>query len=162
MKWKLLSRVWLFATPWTVACQAPLSMGILQARILECVAMTSSSGSSQPRDQAGVSCIADGFFTHWATKEALPFLYLNKTQYEFYCSYVVFSSLFWRSFILNCHLTISLRTICSEWGSLKALGSMEKERGRLEPISILIVSVDIPVKGRSNFGGYCYSKWNVG
>ena len=30
----LLSRVWLFATPWTVVCQAPLSMGILQARLL--------------------------------------------------------------------------------------------------------------------------------
>ena len=29
----------LFATPWTAACQAPLSMGILQARILEWVAM---------------------------------------------------------------------------------------------------------------------------
>ena len=28
----MLSRVQLFATPWTVACQAPLSMGILQAR----------------------------------------------------------------------------------------------------------------------------------
>ena len=25
-KWKLLSCVWLIATPWTVACQAPLSM----------------------------------------------------------------------------------------------------------------------------------------
>ena len=31
------SHVWLFATLWTVACQAPLSMGILQARILECL-----------------------------------------------------------------------------------------------------------------------------
>ena len=27
MKVKSLSRVWLFATPWTVAYQAPLSMG---------------------------------------------------------------------------------------------------------------------------------------
>ena len=36
--------------PWTVAFQAPLSMGILQARILEWVAMPSSRGSSQPRD----------------------------------------------------------------------------------------------------------------
>ena len=27
VKWKLLSYVWLFATPGTVACQAPLSMG---------------------------------------------------------------------------------------------------------------------------------------
>ena len=26
-KWKLLSHVWLFVTPWTVARQAPLSMG---------------------------------------------------------------------------------------------------------------------------------------
>ena len=41
----LLSRVQLFAwTPWTVAHQAPLSMGILQARILESVAMPSSRG----------------------------------------------------------------------------------------------------------------------
>ena len=31
------SCVQLFMTPWTVACQAPLSMGILQARILECI-----------------------------------------------------------------------------------------------------------------------------
>ena len=29
------SCVWLFVTPWTVAHQAPLSMGVLQARILE-------------------------------------------------------------------------------------------------------------------------------
>ena len=36
------------ATPWTVARQAPLSMGILQARILEWVVMPSSGGSSQP------------------------------------------------------------------------------------------------------------------
>ena len=28
----LLSRVWFFVTPWTVACQAPLSMGIFLAR----------------------------------------------------------------------------------------------------------------------------------
>ena len=37
-----LSRVQLFATPWAVARQAPLSMGILQARILEWMAMPSS------------------------------------------------------------------------------------------------------------------------
>ena len=38
----LLSCVHLFATPWTVARQAPLSTGILQSRILERVAMPSS------------------------------------------------------------------------------------------------------------------------
>ena len=45
------------ATPWIVACQAPLSMGILQARILEWVAMP-PRGSSQPRDQTQVFCIS--------------------------------------------------------------------------------------------------------
>ena len=42
---RCFSRVWLFVTPWTVAHQAPLSMRILQARILEWVAMPSSRGS---------------------------------------------------------------------------------------------------------------------
>ena len=37
-----LSRVRLFVTPWTVAYQAPLSMGILQARVLEWVAIIHS------------------------------------------------------------------------------------------------------------------------
>ena len=43
--------------------QAPLSMGILQARTLQWVAMASSRGSSQPRDGTQVSCMAGGFFT---------------------------------------------------------------------------------------------------
>ena len=45
--------------------------GILQARILEWVAFPFPRGSSQPRDWTQVSCIADGFFTSWATREAL-------------------------------------------------------------------------------------------
>ena len=54
--------------PTTVARQAPLSMGILQARILEWVAISFSRRSSQPRDQTQVSHIAGRFFTIWATK----------------------------------------------------------------------------------------------
>ena len=42
---------------------------ILQARILEWVAVLSSRGSSQPRDRTLVSCISGGFFTSWATRE---------------------------------------------------------------------------------------------
>ena len=64
---KLLSRIRLFATPWTVAYHAP-SMGF--SRILEWVAISFSSGSSQPRDQTWVSCIAGRRFTVWATREA--------------------------------------------------------------------------------------------
>ena len=60
---ELLSHVQLSATPWTVAHLAPLSMEILQARILEWVAMPSSRGSSQPMDRTQVSCIAGRSFT---------------------------------------------------------------------------------------------------
>ena len=44
--------------------------GILQARILESVAIAFSRGSSQPSNQTWVSCIAGIFFTIQATKEA--------------------------------------------------------------------------------------------
>ena len=57
------SCVRLFEIPWTVACQAPLSMGTSQATILEWVDMPSSKGSSQSRDQTQVSRIVGGFFT---------------------------------------------------------------------------------------------------
>ena len=40
---------------------------VFQARILEWVAVAFSRGSSQPRDQSQVSCIAGGFFTRWDT-----------------------------------------------------------------------------------------------
>ena len=53
-------------------CSPPGSSvhGILQARVLEWVAIPFSKVSSWPKNQAQVSCIADRFFTLWATKEA--------------------------------------------------------------------------------------------
>ena len=53
-------------------CSPPGSSlhGIHQVRILERVAMRFSRGSSQPRNQTGVPCIAGRFFTSWATREA--------------------------------------------------------------------------------------------
>ena len=50
--------VQLFVTLWAIACQAPLPMGILQARILEWEAGPSSRRSSQPRDHTQVSYIS--------------------------------------------------------------------------------------------------------
>ena len=41
--------------------------GILQARILQWVAISFSRGSSQPRDWTWFSCIASRFFMVWAT-----------------------------------------------------------------------------------------------
>ena len=55
-----------------VDCSTPGSSvhGILQARILEWVAISFSRGSPWPRDRTQVSCIAGRFFTLWATREA--------------------------------------------------------------------------------------------
>ena len=41
--------------------------GILQARILEWVAVPFSRGSSRPRNQTGVSCITGEFFMVWSS-----------------------------------------------------------------------------------------------
>ena len=53
----------------TLCDEAPLSTGILQARIQEWVASPSSKGFFQPRDLAWVLHIAGGFFTIWANRE---------------------------------------------------------------------------------------------
>ena len=59
-------------------------MEILQARILEWVAMPSSRGSFQPRDQTQVSHFAGRFLTIWATRDIfrqLPiYLFLSRTS----------------------------------------------------------------------------------
>ena len=47
---------------------------ILHATILECVVISFSRGSSQPRDQTWASHIVGRFFTVWATREARVFL----------------------------------------------------------------------------------------
>ena len=62
-----LSHLWLFATLWTVALGFSVH-GIFQARILEWVALSFSRGSSPPRDQTWVPCIAGGFFTFLGNK----------------------------------------------------------------------------------------------
>ena len=49
--------------------------GMLQARILECVAFPFSRGSSQPKDQTQVSCIAGGL-----QEDSLPLSHNSKVQ----------------------------------------------------------------------------------
>ena len=55
-----------------VDCSLPGSsvLEILQARILEGLAIPFSRGSSRPRDKTQVSRIASRFFTLWVIKEA--------------------------------------------------------------------------------------------
>ena len=77
--------------------------GILQARILEWVAVPFFRGSSQPKERTQVSRIAGGFFTVWATREALvsqtePFiltlLHIFPFLYIIFCFVSAFLSCF--------------------------------------------------------------------
>ena len=77
-------------------------------RTLEWVAYPFSRGSSWPRNWTGVSCIAGGFFTNWAIREAPimhmeghkektitnPQCYLSKTKYKQYV--ILFLVVYWK------------------------------------------------------------------
>ena len=103
-RWKLLSHVWIFVTPWTVQSMEfsrpeywsgypfpspgdlpnpgflALQADCLHKRspsILGWVAYPFSRGSSQPRNWTRVSCIAGGFFTNWAIGEARMWSWLT-------------------------------------------------------------------------------------
>ena len=96
-EWKSLSRVQLFAVH-----------GILQARILEWVAVPFSRESSQPRDQTQVSHIADRFFTSWATREAEQLLFWTSFYQEF-SSYIYYWIL-----VISLFSHISVKVIVQE------------------------------------------------
>ena len=71
VKVKLLSRVQLFGTPWTVAYQASPSMGFSRQVYWSGLPFPSPGESSRPRDRTQVSRIVGRHFTLWASREAL-------------------------------------------------------------------------------------------
>ena len=56
--------------------------GILQARVLEWVAIPFSRGSSQSRDRTWVSCIAGRFFPSRATRKPTPLIHSSTNSDE--------------------------------------------------------------------------------
>ena len=64
-------------------CSPPGSFvhGIFQARVWEWIAISSSRGSSRPRDRTQVSHIAGRHFTIWATREHNEILFCNKREW---------------------------------------------------------------------------------
>ena len=59
----VLSHVRLFETPWTVAHQAPLSMGFVRQEYWSGLPFHFSRGASQPRVQTCIPCISGRLFT---------------------------------------------------------------------------------------------------
>ena len=60
--------------------------GILQARILEWIAIPFCRRSSRPRDWTQVSCIAGRFFTVWATRKPLGYATLSHFSHVWLCA----------------------------------------------------------------------------
>ena len=67
----VLSCVLLFATPWTIACQTPLSMEFSKQEYWSGLPVPTPGEYSQPKDQTRISCIGRCIVQHWATWEAL-------------------------------------------------------------------------------------------
>ena len=76
------------ATPWTVACHVPLSMEFSRQDYLKWVTVSFSRGSSWPRNQTWVSCIAGRFFTDWSVSGIYMYVCISHTYiYSFSCSF---------------------------------------------------------------------------
>ena len=68
--WELVAQCLTFCDSMDCSPAGSSVLGILQARILEWVAISFSRGYFQPRDQTQVSCITSRFFTVWANRES--------------------------------------------------------------------------------------------
>ena len=86
-------------TPWTIVSYGSSVHGILQAILLERVAIPFSRGSFWPRDKTLVSCIAGRFFTVWATREA-PCICMCECEHECVCVFKITS--------LSIHLSVDI------------------------------------------------------
>ena len=141
----MFSRVQLFATSWTAAGQAPLTMGLSRQeywsgcpcpppgdlptqgsnpdlshcrwilyhlshqgspRILEWVAYPFSRGSSQPRNQTRVSCIAGRFFITWVPGKSYNVILYGKKNFA---GVMKLKILRWGRLSWNIHVIISKR-----------------------------------------------------
>ena len=70
-KWKSLSHVRLFATPWTVARQAPLSIELSRQEYWSGLPFPSPGDLSNPGiEPSSLELHTNSFFTVWATREA--------------------------------------------------------------------------------------------
>ena len=82
-----------------IAHQNPLSMEILQARMLEWGATPFSRGSSQSRNWTWVSCTAGRFFTVWASREVPKEGLLPRHSFQFNSSYMDYIPTRWKTLL---------------------------------------------------------------
>ena len=118
--------VQLFATLWTVARQAPLSMGILQARILEWIAMSSSMGTCpfQPRNGTRSPTLQAGSLLTEPPGSPILSFSVSKSSQIHYCNinpktnrkrYLRISKKLNYGDLIYTKISIPFSIICSSW-----------------------------------------------
>ena len=118
-----------FVTLWTVARQARQSMGILQARILEWVAISFSRGYSRPRIKPRSPAVAGRFFTTEPREDIKKNIWLNhccaETDSDIETRSVVFKrvqgeGMDWEFGISRCKLLYIewINMLCVAWGTI--------------------------------------------
>ena len=118
------------ATLWTVPCQAPLSDGILQARILERVAVPYSRGSSWPRDRTPCNLHLPQWQAGSLPLASAILSVMNKSEREHYLSpnHTVQK----RQNAQSLHIRFNRRTVQTGANSSKGPGlKQEPVRGRI-------------------------------
>ena len=80
-----LNHVQLFVTPWTLAHQAPLSMGFPRQEYWSGLLFPPPGGSSWPRDGTScVSCIGRRILYHWETFSVIKLTSNKTSKYYFF------------------------------------------------------------------------------
>ena len=79
---QLLSCIWLFVTPQTLACQAPLSMVFLRQQCLSGLPFPSPGDLPNPGIKSATPSLAGGFFTAESRGKHFYSLYSIKSYYQ--------------------------------------------------------------------------------
>ena len=112
----MLSHLVMFNICDPVDCSLPGSsvLGISQTRILEWVAISSSRGSSWPKDWAWVSCLTGRVFTIWVTREAKKGISESVCFWTLLLKQVLTTQTFWSFFPFNFYFWSSDLVKCKE------------------------------------------------
>ena len=129
--------------------------GILQAKILEWVAIPFSRGSSQSRDRSQVSCIAGQIFTIRATRDLSKIMYwhviLNLGGY-FELNFLLFLSMLYLHTLIG---MISSVKCCAQSFSCVRLFATSWIRAHQDPLSMGILQAKI-----LEWVAILFSKWS--
>ena len=82
-KWKSLSHVWCFVTPWTITCQAPPSMEFSRQEYWNGLPFPSPGDLPNPEIEPRSPSIAGRVFTIQATKESTSKILFKKAYWNF-------------------------------------------------------------------------------